>query len=178
MQLSKWAYHADFVVYPVLVGAAFLHALRHMAHGGGPWLAAIAVGLLTWTFIEYAVHRWVLHRVPPFRRLHAAHHARPHALIGTPTWLSAALFLGVWLVMAQTMAASKADGLAAGLMMGYTVYFVVHDAVHHRKARPGSWLHRTKERHALHHRPEAHGNFGVSTGLWDAVLGTGSGVRP
>ncbi len=178
MQLSKWTYHADFVVYPVLVSAAFLHALRHMAHGGAPWLAAIAVGLVAWTFIEYAVHRWVLHRVPPFRRLHAAHHARPHALIGTPTWLSAALFLGVWLVMAQTMATSKADGMAAGLMMGYTVYFVVHDAVHHRKARPGSWLHRAKERHALHHRPGAHGNFGVSTGLWDAVLGTGSGARP
>jgi sterol desaturase/sphingolipid hydroxylase (fatty acid hydroxylase superfamily) len=173
MQLSKWSYRADFAVYPLLVGAAGMQAL---AHAGRTQIEAGIVaglaGLFAWTAIEYGLHRWVLHRIEPFKRMHDAHHASPSAFIGTPTWFSAALFLAAWAVLAAELPRSVAAGLAAGLMLGYLAYTLIHDAVHHRRARPGSWLQRAKLRHALHHRPGSQSNFGVSTGLWDRVMGT------
>lgn len=172
MVLSKWAYHADFVVYPVLVTAAVLHSDWRAGQNGWHWALAAIAGLVAWSVIEYAIHRWVLHQVPPFNRLHALHHAQPVALIGTPTWLSAALFLGLWWVMDYTLPAGLGDGLAAGMMTGYLGYALIHDAVHHRLARRDSWLHRAKLRHARHHQSGTHCNYGVSSGLWDTVFGT------
>lgn len=173
MRLSKWGYNADFVVYPLLIGAVALRSFRPAGPAGAQaGLAAAGIGLLAWTALEYVLHRWVLHRVPPFRRLHAQHHEHQGALIGTPTWLSAPLFLALWAVLARVAPAAAAGGMAAGLMTGYLAYAFIHDAVHHRAARPGSWLFRAKLRHALHHSPGASCNFGVSSGVWDKVLGT------
>jgi sterol desaturase/sphingolipid hydroxylase (fatty acid hydroxylase superfamily) len=173
MRLSKWGYQADFIVYPVLIAGVALRSLWSAPPPrGAAWLAAAALGLLAWTLLEYTLHRWVLHGVPPFRQLHAQHHEHQGALIGTPTWVSAPLFLGLWAAIAHAAGDATAGGAAAGLMTGYLIYAFIHDAVHHRAARPGSWLFRAKTRHALHHRPGAHCNFGVSSGAWDAVLRT------
>ena len=43
--------------------------------------ACAALGLASWTFIEYGVHRFVLHGVKPFNAWHARHHRRPTARI-------------------------------------------------------------------------------------------------
>lgn len=173
MRLSKLGYHADFFVYPVLIAASTLWSLWHApTQVTERWFEALGLGLLAWTPIEYALHRWLLHRVPPFNRLHGMHHAHPGALIGTPTWLSASLFLALWAALAREASASVAGGLATGLMSGYLAYAFVHDAVHHRRARAGSWLYRAKRRHARHHRAGSNCDFGVSTGVWDAVLRT------
>lgn len=173
MGMTKWSYRADFIVYPVLIFAIGSRSLRDASLSSDRvWLIAAVAGGLSWTAIEYLLHRWVLHCIPPFRELHAQHHAHPGALIGTPTWLSATLFLGLWVAITHTVSRSVAGGLATGLMTGYLVYTLIHDAVHHRAARPGSWLHRAKLRHALHHRPGADGNYGVSSGVWDKIFGT------
>lgn len=178
MQLSKWSYRADFVVYPMLIGTTALDSLA--GAGRPPYLAglvAAGAGLCAWSVIEYGMHRWVLHRVQPFKRMHEAHHANPSAFIGTPVWLSAPLFLGAWAALAVAFPRSVAGGVAAGLMLGYLIYTAIHDAVHHLRTRPGTWLHQAKLRHALHHRPASQSNFGVSTAVWDRVMRTASAVR-
>lgn len=101
MQLNKSSCRADFAVYPMLIARALVPALRHAGPGQArSCIVALLAGWLAWTGIEYALHRWVLHRLPPFKRLHEAHHARPTAYIGTPTWPSAALFLAAWAALA------------------------------------------------------------------------------
>ena len=85
-----------------------------------------------------------------------------------------ALFLALWAGLALEASTFVAGGLTTGLMIGYLAYAAVHDAVHHRRARPGSWLYHAKLRHARHHRAEASSEFGVSSGVWDAVLRTTS----
>jgi sterol desaturase/sphingolipid hydroxylase (fatty acid hydroxylase superfamily) len=175
MRLSSWGYHADFFVYPALIVACATVTLWHAPlQAVEPSLASVGAGLIAWTALEYALHRWLLHRVPPFNRLHALHHAHPAALIGTPTWLSAPLFLAVWASLALEASTFVAGGLITGLMIGYLAYATVHDAVHHRRAWPGSWLYDAKLRHARHHRAEASSEFGVSSGIWDTILHTTS----
>jgi sterol desaturase/sphingolipid hydroxylase (fatty acid hydroxylase superfamily) len=175
MQLTKAGYYADFVVYPLAVVAAATHVLAHASPRlAESWFAALLAGLASWSALEYVLHRWVLHRVPPFRGLHEQHHRHTAALIGTPTWVSAPLFVALWIALAREVAAPAAGGFTTGLMLGYLIYAFVHDTVHHRRVRPGSWLYRAKLRHARHHRPGANADFGVSTGLWDRIFATES----
>lgn len=173
MRLNRWSYRADYAVLPLLASAVGLVSLRHASPWQiEAWLASALAGIAGWTLLEYGLHRWLLHRVQPFRRLHEAHHAHPSELIGTPAWLSAPLFAATWLALAQEMPRSAAGGAAVGLMLGYLAYSLLHDAVHHLRASPGSWLAGAKRRHARHHRPGASSNFGVTTGVWDRVFRT------
>lgn len=173
MQLSKTGYYADFVVYPVLAAVLSWEGLRHAPlHNSWQWLLTCVAGVIVWTLLEYLLHRHVLHRLPPFQRLHDLHHARSTDLVGTPSWLSLCLFAGLALVLWNAIAAVFASGLTVGLMLGYLWYVAVHHAVHHLKARRGSWLHRAKQRHALHHHSQQPCNFGVITGLWDIAFGS------
>lgn len=136
-------------------------------------------GLAAWTLVEYLLHRFVLHRVPPFKRLHAAHHQRPTALIGTPTLMTATLF-GL-LVFAPSHAAFglwRACALTLGMVSGYLAYIIIHHGVHHwRGSSP--WLQRRRRWHGLHHRsPAQPACFGVTSGFWDYVFGTVDAVPP
>ena len=171
MRLSKTGYYADFVVYPLLLVVLGWAAFRTTA-SNQRWegLLVFVAGVFLWTLLEYLLHRHILHRLKPFKGLHDLHHARPTDLVGTPTWLSVSLFAGLALLLWGSTDAGLAGGLTAGLMLGYLWYVSVHHAVHHIKARSGSWLYRAKLRHAMHHQPGRPCNFGVTTGLWDVAF--------
>ena len=175
MQLSKLSYYADFVVYPALIPVLAVTGLRHSGWTAvGAWLLAAVTGAAGWTLLEYGLHRVAFHRIGPFVKLHALHHAAPLALIGAPTWLSAtvlvsAVFLPLWWLVSLTIA----SGLLAGLMSGYLWYVTVHHVVHHRQPRLLA-MHAAglRRRHMVHHYAHRPGNFGVTTGFWDAIFGT------
>jgi sterol desaturase/sphingolipid hydroxylase (fatty acid hydroxylase superfamily) len=173
MRLSTWGYRADFFVYPLLIGTAALQGLgRARLPDGLAWAASAALGAFAWTMVEYAMHRWAFHGLPVLREWHAEHHRHPLARVGTPTWVSAPLFLAIWLALAASGRIVAAAGFAAGLMTGYLVYGVIHHGVHHWRVPAGSWLRRTQRRHASHHRGDFDGEFGVTTAWWDVVFGT------
>ena len=120
MQLTKTGYYADFVVYPLLAVILRWEGLRHApSRDGWEWLFACAAGVIVWTLLEYFLHRHVLHRLQPFKRLHDLHHARSTDVIGTPTWVSLCLFGGVALSLWYETDAALASGLTVGLMLGY-----------------------------------------------------------
>lgn len=171
------AYRADFVVYGAIVAAlAGLLAWR-----GGPVAvegAWVAVGLALWTLLEYLLHRFVLHGLQPFRRWHAEHHQRPTALIGLPTLGSVTLFGTLVLAPAWWVGGPwHAIALTLGVLLGYLAYAATHHADHHASAATG-WMRRRQRWHAWHHqarqRPQC---FGVTTALWDRLLGSGPPAR-
>lgn len=172
LEHSPIAYAADFVVYPLAILGSLAAILVYAPAGRWSTLALIAVlGLVAWTLIEYAVHRLVLHGLQPFKRWHQAHHARPHALIGTSTPASLMMFV----VMVFAPIAVSTDiwyGTAAtmGIMSGYLFYVTMHHALHHWRAQKGSWFYDLKSAHALHHRPGFVGNYGVTTLFWDKIF--------
>ncbi|MGH8801445.1 MAG: sterol desaturase family protein [Casimicrobiaceae bacterium] len=172
--MTRIGYYADFVVYPLLLMLLASLSLDHkVVPERTTWAAAALAGVTAWTLIEYILHRYVLHCTPPLRQMHARHHASPTELIGTPSWVSVAVFGGlVFVPLVHFAQASIAYGLTAGLMLGYLWYVAVHHATHHRRARPGSYLYRAKQRHAVHHHARQPCNFGVTTSLWDRVFGT------
>lgn len=174
LEHSKSAYRADFALYSstVVVLAIFLLLV-------GPRDQRLAivifagVGLVSWSAIEYALHRFVLHGLQPFRRWHALHHQRPTALIYTPTILSATLI--TTLVFLPALALSNlwhACALTLGMLTGYLVYAITHHAIHHWRA-DNAWLKQRKRWHALHHHSsEQPGCYGVTSAFWDRVFGS------
>jgi cyclopropane-fatty-acyl-phospholipid synthase len=179
LEHSQSAYRADFVLYgtAVVVLAAFVLAAGPGLHRLEA-LAMVLAGLAGWTAIEYALHRFVLHGVQPFRRWHAAHHERPAALICAPTILSATLILT--LVFLPALALSSlwfACALTLGVLGGYLAYALTHHATHHGRAS-SPWLKRRKHWHALHHHHAGQpGCYGVTSSFWDHVFGSTPGAH-
>jgi sterol desaturase/sphingolipid hydroxylase (fatty acid hydroxylase superfamily) len=175
MQLTKTAYYADFVFY-----AAAIAVLLAIAAAGAnwaqrlQWFCSFAAGGGAWTLLEYLLHRFVLHRMPPFSAMHAVHHASPRALVATPTWITlAALWLVFFVPAWWWYSFNVASGVIAGVMAGFLWYGILHHAIHHgRPRRLASLVPICARRHARHHCSGHSGNFGVTTAFWDRLLGT------
>ncbi len=180
MYLGRIGYYADFVIYPVLVVASAAFMLwRNVGMWRLDWLLAVLAGLALWTFLEYVMHRLVLHRVAFFDRMHDVHHRAPTEPIGTPSWLSLGVVLfGVfgpcWLVLGLFFGSA----VTVGIVIGYLWYICVHHAVHHWRLDHDSYLYRAKRRHAQHHHVDPHRNYGVTSALWDHILGSAAAAGP
>jgi sterol desaturase/sphingolipid hydroxylase (fatty acid hydroxylase superfamily) len=173
MNLSKSLYFGDLFASPIVILALAAAALagRDTA-AGGLWVAAQLAGVAAWTLVEYAVHRWLYHRVPFFEKFHDAHHADPRALIGTPSFASIAIVLGVFFVPLLPLGLVVAGGFGSGALIGYIGYMLVHHLSHHFEPKPGTLLYQARIRHMAHHYRGMPGNYGVTTSFWDRVFGT------
>lgn len=172
---SRIGYFIDSACYlaAILLLSGFL-LIAAPRSAGIKTLAAVVTGLLIWSLIEYVMHRFVLHHITPFRRLHEEHHRRPQALLATPTLLSAALIVAFVFFPATLLGNLWIGcGITLGVAMGYFAFGIIHYAVHHGRLH-GAWLRQCQRLHALHHRsPDYH--YGVTMSFWDRVFRT---VKP
>ena len=177
---SKLAYFFDlfFYVASPLVLAVILYMFSPADSRQTYFFLAIW-GWALWTLIEYLLHRFVLHRVEPFKQWHHQHHLKPKSRVGLPTALSMGLiFFFIFSPSYAVMNAWYALSLTCGFLIGYAIYTHIHHAAHHYK-HLNQWLQTRQREHAMHHasltKADAQGcNFGVSTHLWDRVFGTRS----
>ncbi len=178
LEHGRIAYVADFVLYGLAVALMSAVLLRGAPGISRTEIGAMALaGFVGWTLVEYAMHRFVLHGLLPFRRWHALHHERPRARIGTPTTLSMLVFLVFAFLPAWMLGGPwRAGAVTLGLVAGYLAYTLVHHGTHHWHGRI-AWFNRRRRWHALHHHGEGPSCFGVTTDFWDRVFGT-AGARP
>ena len=173
MHLGRVTYYVDFWAYPALAALLAWWSFYPEAMAGRlAWLAACAFGLLLWTLLEYLMHRAVFHHAPWFATQHRTHHDAPAASIGTPLWYSMPPLVLMFAALAALLGPALAGGLCMGVLAGYYWYISVHHIAHRWRTRPGTYLHAARLRHGRHHVPDAYGDFGVSTGLWDHIFGT------
>jgi sterol desaturase/sphingolipid hydroxylase (fatty acid hydroxylase superfamily) len=133
-------------------------------------------GWLAWTLTEYLLHRFLFHaRLDPVRAflVHGYHHVFPNdrmRLVAPPimSW-GPALIIG--LLLRLLLGPNLWLTLFAGMASGYVAYDWIHYYCHHGRPRGGlgKWLRRY---HMLHHHRLDHACYGVSSPLWDVVLGT------
>ena len=137
-------------------------------------VGVVLVGYLAYGFLEYMVHRWVLHGPPsPARRSHAHHHAEPGALISTPIFLIMVTAWVIWALIGLMLPAGVAALVLFGLYAGYNYFALLHHGEHqHGHALANvTYFKRLEQGHDLHHhRPAV--NFGISSTIWDRLFGT------
>jgi sterol desaturase/sphingolipid hydroxylase (fatty acid hydroxylase superfamily) len=150
-----------------------LGVLRFTGHPGVAAGAAL-LGFLSFGFLEYAVHRWVLHGPPSIaRRGHQHHHAEPRALVATPFFVAAIASIAIWRLLCLVSPAGAAALFVFGLYAGYNNFALFHHWVHHHRSRVGfsSYWRRLDRFHHAHHQRQG-SNFGVSMMMWDGIFGT------
>ena len=142
-------------------------------HAGGPLTAllAIGLGLFAFSFIEYFFHRWMFHtRVPLFEQGHRTHHEQPLGYDSLPFFLPAVVLLTLAGLFALIMPTGFALLMAGAITFGYIIYGLSHFIIHHVRFKH-PWLRRWAGAHHVHHyHPDS--NFGLTTPLWDVLLGT------
>ena len=156
----------------------------------GTWLfipIAVLSGLLVWTLAEYVLHRFVFHFHPknPTKRMerilflfHGIHHAQPRSKtrLVMPPVVSiplASLFYGLFYVVFAVFlsAAQVVAPLFAGFIIGYIAYDMLHYSMHHFSWK-GKFFRMIRRHHMAHHFKTPNLRFGVSSPLWDIIIGT------
>ncbi len=148
-----------------------------------PTLVVIGVflaGILGFTFMEYAVHRWVYH--PPHGasdaykkatyKMHGMHHDYPKdkKRLAMPPVLAVVIATAL-LFLFKAVLGQYGFAYLAGFVVGYAMYLVVHYTVH-MYPPPRNFLRALWVNHSIHHYSEDEVLFGVSQPLWDYVFGT------
>lgn len=139
-------------------------------------LVAAGLGALSWTLLEYLLHRFVFHGASA-KSLGAREHRRHHAQVDyfAPWWQKA--LAGVVATAVVLPLAIAAQGAAIGLSFTggfismYLLYEILHRRAHtHPPTGPyGRWRRRN---HFAHHFVDPRRGQGVTTPIWDWVFGT------
>ncbi|MFC5307047.1 sterol desaturase family protein [Azospirillum picis] len=180
---------AAYVTYPaiqvyaaiaVIAGAAA--ALWSVAPGR-TMLAALAIVLL-YPFVEYGLHRFILHgrflyrsrwTAALWKRIHFDHHQDPHDLGVLFGSLANTLPLLLVIALPVGFAIDGRAGAAAALASATTlmcIYELCHCMQHLNVKPKNRLLLRIKQLHLAHHFHDENSNFGITTFLVDKLAGS------
>ncbi len=137
-------------------------------------------GFIFWTAFEYLLHRYVFHFFPEgeFQErvqflFHGVHHQYPNDKdrLVMPVTLSL-LIAAVLFLLFNAIFGELVWGFFAGFTLGYLAYDMTHYSIHHARAPKNAYLKRLWKHHMDHHYRDTNRGYGVSSALWDLILGT------
>jgi sterol desaturase/sphingolipid hydroxylase (fatty acid hydroxylase superfamily) len=154
---------------------------RTEQHGYLSSLSDLSLGLLYWSFLEYAIHAWFYHWSPKNKFIrslvesfHVYHHRNPEdkGVINAGPALGILFAALIALpLLALTWNLQQTYSIMLGTLIGYTVYEWCHYLIHARQYR-GGYLGYMQRFHFHHHDKNWKVNFSVSNPVWDIILGT------
>jgi sterol desaturase/sphingolipid hydroxylase (fatty acid hydroxylase superfamily) len=178
--LSKVHYFVPLIVYiPVIIflgWESFTEAHLNLLHFIG-WLA---MGLFVWTITEYVLHRWVFHFYPKSKFgqrihfiFHGVHHDYPNDAkrLVLPPSASIPMALALYFLFLYILPTGTIYAFYTGFLIGYLIYDMTHYALHHANFKSPFWK-KLKQHHMLHHYSDSTKGYGVSSALWDKILGS------
>ncbi len=141
-----------------------------------PLAGAALLGVLTWSFLEYVIHRWLGHdrrfRGNLFGTEHLRHHVEGDYF--APTHKKVVFATAATAVMGVP-AVLLAGVLGAAWLVGFVGFYAAYEILHRREhthagiGRYGRWARR---HHFHHHFVDGRTNHGVTSPLWDLAFGT------
>lgn len=139
-----------------------------------------ALSVVTWTLVEYLLHRFVFHFSARGRRgkrltylMHGVHHQAPDdpSRLLMPPLLSFTLALLFGALFVGLMGRAYGSVFFAFFALGYLIYDYTHYATHYVRPRT-AWGRWVKKSHMMHHYVSDTIRYGVSSPLWDFVFAT------
>lgn len=137
-------------------------------------------GFIFWTVFEYLLHRYVFHFFPEgdFQTrvqflFHGVHHQYPNDKdrLVMPVTLSL-LIAALLFLLFNAIFGELVWGFFAGFTLGYLAYDMTHYSIHHARAPKNAYLKKLWKHHMDHHYRDTNRGYGVSSALWDLILGT------
>lgn len=190
------------VLYVPLVAIMVFVGRQHLAPGDV--VLYVLIGILLWTVVEYLGHRFAFHAgpviegevrdivaavplgEPALRHMrtlrqkhyflaHGVHHDFPNDTkrLVLPPSISIPLAVMFYLAFRAALGVGPGAAAYAGFVGGYVTYDTIHYAVHHFSLHNAALLY-LKKHHYRHHYQDSTQDFGVTTPVWDYVMGTAS----
>lgn len=178
-KLSRTHISIPITMFLLISAISFYYAVTTTSINLGIGLLVLLTGLLAFTFVEYMMHKHFFHMEPdtPAKdklqyTVHGVHHDYPKDKdrLAMPPFISAAyalIFYGAFTLLMGDFALF----FLPGFLLGYAAYLGVHYAVHAYQP-PKNFLKILWVNHAVHHYKDPDAAFGVSSPLWDFLLGT------
>jgi dihydroceramide fatty acyl 2-hydroxylase len=187
MTRRLWKQLTPFYFYTLLALGLGLAAVISERRSLTGILVLCFIGVLTWSLIEYGLHRLVFHFEARSEKgrdriyaMHLSHHAHPKNTDDLFASLRLSLPLAVsycaltWLLTGTWQSMVY---LFIGLTAGYFCYEFLHYQAHHRSSRRRLFRY-LKKYHLLHHHQSSALHFGVTSPLFDYVFGTFQSTQP
>jgi sterol desaturase/sphingolipid hydroxylase (fatty acid hydroxylase superfamily) len=136
----------------------------------------VVAGLMTWSFLEYAIHNWVGHLCKgrnEVSREHLRHHADSayFAPWSKKLLLAGLILSAIWVGGTLLGATWAVNAYVSTIVTGWLGYEWLHRRLHTHAPRTA--LGRWARRHHLHHHFASPArNHGVSSPIWDHVFRT------
>ena len=140
----------------------------------------IVFGIVVWSFTEYTLHRFIFHYKAKSKFgerihfiFHGVHHDYPsdsRRLVMPPS-VSVPLAIIFYFLFYSLLGMGMVAPFFIGFLTGYLFYDLTHYAVHHFNIRNKFWL-MLKKHHMRHHYMDSDKGYGVSSPLWDKIIGT------
>ncbi len=140
----------------------------------------LLLGLVTWTIVEYVLHRFVFHYHPTseFGKkihfiFHGIHHDYPRDRLRLvmPPSVSIPLATLFFLLFRTFIPAPQLYIFFGAFLTGYLIYDMFHYAIHHVEVKGKLW-NVLKTHHLKHHYNDPNKGFGVSSPIWDVIVGS------
>jgi sterol desaturase/sphingolipid hydroxylase (fatty acid hydroxylase superfamily) len=142
------------------------------------YFADTALILLVFDFFYYLAHRFLLHGVPYFVRVHAVHHQahKPchidaYYVHPLETFIGQALFIGSATILGAVVGPFNAFSVAAAYLIYVQINIINHTHVD-LPYFPFKTLDFITTKHAIHHIDMSKGNYATITMVYDYALGT------
>jgi sterol desaturase/sphingolipid hydroxylase (fatty acid hydroxylase superfamily) len=140
------------------------------------WILFLAIGAISWTFLEYMMHRFLGHEHKGknfFKTEHTQHHAKVHYFAPAYKKLLAAAIVAIVIFLLVNMfnGALNSAAFVIGLLGMYSLYEITHYRYHASKPLIAPFIILRKH-HFYHHFHNPKMNHGVTTRFWDRVFST------
>lgn len=159
-------------------------SITHTELSMGTTALMFMAGMISFSWVEYNVHRYIFHMAPTTQRkanmqytMHGVHHEFPKdkTRLAMPPILSITLSTLLLLIF-RLILGDLVFSFLPGFLAGYAAYLSVHYMVHAFQP-PNNFLKILWVNHAVHHYKNGEGVYGVSSPLWDYIYGTMSKER-
>ncbi|WP_373522938.1 sterol desaturase family protein [Aquiflexum sp.] len=178
-KLTKTHISIPIIMYFVVASVSLYYAFTSTEIKALYGLTVFLMGVFGFTLLEYMMHRYFFHMEPdtPVKdkiqySVHGVHHDYPKdkGRLTMPPFISLAYAVIFYAVFTLIMG-DYALYFLPGFMVGYAAYLGVHYIVHAYQP-PNNFLKVLWVNHAIHHYKDPDVAFGVSSPLWDFILGT------
>ena len=177
---TKVHWSVPLFIFIPFIGYLFYSIWISGALSIGSSLLWMLAGLFVWSVTEYVLHRFIFHQELPGKLgarihfiVHGVHHDYPNdsRRLVMPPALSLPLAYLFYTLFQSLVPGITFYPFFAGFLIGYLCYDMLHYAIHHAPMKGKVWM-ALKTHHLKHHFKDPHNGYGVSSPIWDVVVGT------
>ena len=176
--LSKVHFTVPLFIFIPVIGFCIYKSFE-LALGIITFAEFFLLGLFIWTLVEYIMHRFVFHYMPPDKPwamrmhfiFHGVHHDYPSDAkrLVLPPSVSIPLATAFYFLFKAILPLNCIFAFFPGFILGYLFYDISHYAIHHFNFKGNIWK-KIKQHHMLHHYQDPGKGYGVSSPLWDKIF--------